>query len=201
LTKALCSYKMELPKLEKWALKEVNKLNKTHNSFKNSGSRNYHFIIIPTFILKENYINFRPGESFSKYINFEQMHSTFDVFVFKDSTYEGVLYLSDINKVYFSVHDTTKYNASVFNSYSQLANQILKFNPEMVFYPDNSLFICFIKKGKLFIGYTPKQLRMLNFILPFDEFENKFPSFLKELEANKNLTLKKYRTLKNCPNS
>jgi hypothetical protein len=198
LTKALCSYKMELPKLEKQALKELKKLDKDQSNNKNFGFVNYQFIIIPMFKLKEDYIHYQNGDTFAKYIDFEKMHNDFEVFVFKDTIYKGSLHLSDYDNSYFSVCDTNKYNISAFKGHSNLVSQILKFKPDMVFYPDCPQFPCFIKEGKLYIGSGPKQLQTLDSILSFDEFVNKTPSFIKELQSYKNPGLKHYKVLKIC---
>jgi hypothetical protein len=194
LINALQNYKEELPMLEKRAFKELKKLNKNNERLSKEEFKKLHFIIIPMFKLKETYMQYHIGDSntLANIIDFIKIHDDFEAFVFKDSIYKGSLHFSDYDNSYFSVKDTNKYNKPAFKGQLNLVSQIMSFNPDMVFYPDCPVFLCFIKEGKLYIGKGAKQLQTLDYILPFDEFIKKNPTFIKELQENKNPKLNHY---------
>jgi hypothetical protein len=187
LSKALQSYKKELPELERQAFKELRKLDKSDRKPKNCEFKNYHFIIIPMFKLKEAFVHYHIGDTdtFAKYIDFWKMYNDFEAFVFKDTIYKGSLHFSDFDNSYFSASDTNKHNKPSFNVYLNLTIQILKFKPDVVFYPECRIFMCFIKEGRLYIGRWSEQLRPLDYILPAEEFIKTNPSFIRDLKDNK----------------
>lgn len=195
LNQAFQNYRKELPKLEKQAFKELRKFDKSDRKPRNSEFKNYHFIIIPMFKLKEEYVQYHISDTFANYIDFRKIHFDFEAFVFKDSIYKGSLHFSDFDNSYFSVNDTNKYNKPVFKEHLILVRQIINFQPDMIFYPECPIFLCFIKEGRLYIGKGGKQLQTLESILPVDEFVKKNPSFIKELHDNKNPGLKHYKSL------
>ena len=186
LIKALQSYKKELPKLEKQAFKELRKLDKTRVKPKNSEFGNYNFIIIPILKLKEDFAQYHDGELLTKYIDFGKMWYHFNAFVFKDTVCIGSLFWGDIGNNFSSSIDTNYYNKPRFISYFNFVRQVMKFKPDMVFYPDCSMFLCFLKGGKLYIGKGANKIQTMEDILPADEFIKKNPSFIKELHDNKN---------------
>lgn len=184
LRKAIISYEKELPKLEKQAFKELRELDKYYINTKNSEFKNYHFIIIPMFELKEGYIHYHNGESFAKYLDFGKMLTNLDAYVFKDSVYVGYLHLSDFDNSYSSVRDTNKFNKPAFIGHLELVSQIQKFKADMEFYPGCRTFMCFIKEEKLYIGRWAKQSTTLDYILPAEEFIKTNPFFIKELQSD-----------------
>lgn len=195
LNQAFQNYRKELPKLEKQAFKELRKLDKSKLKIKSSEFNKYHFIIIPMFKLKVEFDKYHIGDNFVNYIDFGKLHNDFETFVFKDTIFKGSLHFSDFDKSYFSINDTNNYNKTSFNGQYSLVRQIISFKPDMVFYPDCTMFLCFIKEGRLYIGKSEKQLQKLESILPVDEFIKNNPSFIKELQDNKNLELKYYLEL------
>ncbi len=194
LINALHSYKKELPILEKRVFKELKKLDKINGKLSKKELKSFHFIIIPMFKLKENYMQYHIGDTntLANLIDFTKIHDDFEALVFKDSIYQGSLHFSNYDNSYFSVNDTNKYNEPTFKGQSNLAHQIMRFNPDIVFYPDSPVFLCFIKEGKLYIGKGARQLQILDYILPFEKFIEKDPTFIKELQENKNPKLKHY---------
>lgn len=192
LRKALLSYEKELPKLEKQAFKELRELDKNHRNTKNSEFKNYHFIIIPMFELKDGYIDYHYGDSFVKYLDFGKMLTNFDAYVFKDSVYVGSLHLSDFDNSYFSVNDTNKFNKPAFIGHLDLVSQIQKFKADMGFYPGCRTFMCFIKEEKLYVGRWAKQLPTLDYIIPAEEFIKINPSFIKELQSDPNTGINRH---------
>jgi hypothetical protein len=196
LSIALQSFKKELPNLENQAFKELRKLDKTRVKPRNSEFDNYNFIIIPIFKLKEDFVHYHAGELFVKYIDFRKMWNHFDAFVFKDTICMGSLLFGDIGDSFSSSIDTNYFNLRRFNNYFNFVRQIKKFKPDLVFYPDCSIALCFIKGEKLYIGKWPNEIQTSGDILPFDDFIKKNPSFIKELQSNKNPELKHYKILK-----
>ena len=190
LSKTLQSYKNELPKLEHQAFKILKKLDSSKETVKQSEIKKYHFIIIPMFKLKEDYIQYHFGDkgTFVKYIDFGKMHIQFDAFVFKDSIYKGLLHINykQHGCYYDSVRDTNKYakNCSFIGN-KKLAYQIKDFNPDLVFFPECTKYICFIKWENFFIGEGKIQLQTLDYILPFEEFVIKYPSFISGIKGNR----------------
>lgn len=194
LSNSLQNYKNELPKLQKAAFKELKRLDKDYNKH-SSEYNNYRYVIIPTFKLKAEFVQYHVGDLFVKYIDFKEMWYSYEAFIFKDTTYTGYLYFDKYGSFYFSINDTSKYNHPAFKDQCNLAKQIMSFKPDMVFYPDCPMFLCFIKEGKLYIGKGVKQQQPLESILPAEEFIKKNPSFIKELQDNKNPALKRYKEL------
>ncbi len=192
LSKAVQSYQKELPKLERQAFKELKKLDKSDRNIKNSEFKKDHFIIIPMFELKDDYIHYKIDNSFAKYIDFDKMLANFDVYILKDTIYKGSLHLSDFDNSYFSIKDTNRYNKPSFIDHSNLAIQILEFKPDMVFYPESRAFICFIKGDKLYMGRWAKQLQTFDYILPANEFIEKNPSFIEELQQDPNTGINRH---------
>ena len=191
LTNALQSYNKELPKLEKRAFNELKKLDRTAIEFSD-----YHFIIIPMFRLKNDYVQYKVGETFANYIDFQKMHDDFTAFVFKDTIYKGSLHFSNCDNSFFSVTHLNEYNMRAYTREINLAKQIINFKPDMIFYPCCNSFLCYIKEGKLYIGTVEVQMQALDCILPFSEFFNKNPSFIKTLEDDKMIDVKHYIELK-----
>jgi hypothetical protein len=196
LNNAVLLYENYLPKLENEAFKKYIKLNNVKIKKRELSNGDYHLIIISTYKLNDNYKQFREGEKFEQYIDFGKIHNSFDIFIFKDSIYQGYLFLSDLGCGYFSVVDTNMYNASTFKSHSAFAKQILQLNPDLCFYPECPLFICLVKEGKLYIGKWEHQLSPIQ-LLPFKDFIIINPSFIEELVNNKDPSSNDFRQLKN----
>ena len=192
LSKAIRTYQKELPELERQSFKELRKLDKSNRNINNCEFKNYNFLIIPMFELKDEYIQYNNEDSFIKYLDFNKMLADFEVYVFKDSIYNGSLHLSEFDNSYFSVKDTNQYNKPSFIDHFNLANQILQFNPDMVFYPESRTFICFIKEKTLYFGRWAKQLRTLEYILPEKAFIEKNPSIIKELQQDPNTGINRH---------
>jgi hypothetical protein len=199
LSKTLQSYKKELPKLERQAFKELRKLDKSDRKPKNNEFNNYHFIIIPMFTLKKEFVLYNDSDVFAKYLDFIKMHDDFEAFIFKDTIYAGSLHFSDYDNSYFSVNDTNKYNRPAFEGHLNLAKQIMNFKPDMVFYSDIfAKFLCFIKNNKLYIREQDKNNGNCKWensgnILLSNEFARKNPDFIKEVKFIANPAFYNYK--------
>jgi len=193
LNQALQSYRKELPKLENQAFKELLKLDKSKGNPGIHKFNDYCFVIIPMFKLQEKYVQYHIGDTFANYIDFQKARNDFEAFIFKDTIFIGSLHFSDYDNSCFLVNDVNRYNKLAFNGQYNLAKQIINFKPDIVFYPECPMFLCFLKEGKLYIGRGVNQLQTLDYILPVDEFIKKNPSFIKELKDNRNIGLKHYK--------
>ncbi len=189
LEPALESYKIILPKLEKHAF---NTLRKLYN-IKDKNLKNYHFIIIPMYKLRDDYINYRQGDTFAEKIDFYSIYDYFEAFVFKDTSYFGSINFSKKHASGLSTNDTCRYNISAFIANASLAKQILSFKPDMVFYPQWALYISFIKDGKLYVGIGENRMQPVESIIPFDDFIKYRPSFIQDLDDLKQPDIKRYR--------
>jgi hypothetical protein len=198
LSKVLNSYNKEMPNLEHKAFRELRRMINSKEMVKKSELKKYHFIIIPMLKLKGTYVkyNYNDIDTFVKYIDFTKFHRGFDVFVFKDSIYYGSFYNYYSFTLFLTVKDTNKYNQQAFIEHKNLALQILKFKPEMVFYPvkdfepDLALYpkclyyVCLIKDRKLYINRKQEQTQPMDCILPFDKFVKKYPFFINDIKGN-----------------
>ncbi len=193
LSKAVQSFNNELPKLETFAFKALWIKDKRNIKLKKSEYKNYHLIIIPKYKLKDTYTQCHNSDTdiFVKYIDFTKMHKDFEVYVFKDSIFIGILNFytqkskhRDLLGGYFSVNDTNKYNLQSFNAYKRFAYQIKDFKPDLVFYPECFGYLCFIKEGKFYMGEEGTiQLQTSDNILPFEEFVKRYPLFINVIKT------------------
>ncbi|WP_304064864.1 hypothetical protein [Pedobacter glucosidilyticus] len=181
LESALKNYRNILPDLEKRAFKLIQKLDKEKREPKNREFNRYSFIIIPMFELKKNHINYEEGDFFAKNIDFDKLYDDFTAFVFKDTIFCGSLHMSSYDNSYFSVDKLNAYNTSAFIALSNLVRQIIKFNPDLVFYPQSPLFISFIKDGQLYVGTGKKQMKPVDKIILIDDVIKLDNLFIKEL--------------------
>lgn len=197
LNKAVAGFKKELPKLEKQAFKELRKLDRTGPIYKIKEFKNYSFLIIPTFKLKEDFDKYATGEPLAKYIDFKKMWYHFEVIVSKNSELIGTLLIGDIGNSFTSIFvDSINSLSNRTKNYTNSIKQIINFKPDMVFYPDCSGYLCFIKGDKFYIGNGSNKIQSSEDILPEDEFIKKNISFIRDLQLNKNLELKHYYRLK-----
>ena len=180
LKEVLNSFNQEVPKLERRFHMKI------FEGISNSEFKNYHFIIIPMFTLKVNYMDYTVGENFIKYIDFSKMLDDFIALVLKDTVYDGILHTSDCDNSYIPA----------YQGHHQFAKQILNFEPDMVFYADCTEYIFLIKGDKLFVGKETKQFQTLEFILSFNDFVKKYPLFVCDIQNNKFPEVRKYIKLR-----
>jgi hypothetical protein len=181
LNKAIQSYQKELPDMQETIFKKFCKLYKQGNIHKNDIGK-YQIVVVPSFKLNKNFIQYKDGDMFASYIDFKSMWRSYDGYIFKDSSYVGLLYF-DKGLSFFS---TTIDN--------DLAKQIRNFKPDMVFYPDSKMLLCCIKDGKFYIAEIINASSIV--FLPEDEFNKTYPSRLKELSKFGFPALKHYKQLK-----
>lgn len=91
LNNALQSYQKELPKLQEAVFKKFCKLYKQGNVNKKDINK-YRVVVIPTFKLNKDFIQYKNGDFFADYIDFKSIWRNYVSYIFKDSVYVGFLF-------------------------------------------------------------------------------------------------------------
>ena len=178
--KAIQSYQRELKDMQETSFKKFCKLYKQGNIHKNEIDK-YHIIIVPTFKLNKNFIQYKNGDLFASYIDFKNIWYSYDSYIFKDSSYIGLLYFEKGLSFFSTTID------------NDLAKQIRNFKPDLVFYPDSKMLLCCIKNGKFYIAEITKASECV--FLTEEEFLKIYPTRIEELSKYGFPTLNRYKEL------